>query len=189
MKDLKGDFMTIKDIKTPQDILNFMNENIKYGWIDINNEEHIGEMKNFRKLYRTSTLEETLKYGIGTCIEQVLLMKNLLDKINIPNKMFCTRVYEGKDFNNLEAEEHMHCFILYYMNDKVFQIEHPNYEKVGIYEFNNENEAIKKINDYYVEMAEGKSRPVTQYYEVIPHISFKEFNEYINSLDDKKIIK
>ena len=181
--------MKIEEIKTPEDILKFMNEKIKYGWLDINNKEHIGNMKNFRKLYRTSTIKETLEHGIGTCIEQVKLMSELLNKINIPNKMFCTRVYEGKDFNNLEAEEHMHCFVLYYVNNKVFQIEHPNWEKIGIYEFNSENETIKKINDYYVKMAEGKSRPVTEFYDVEPNLSFKEFNEYINSLDDKIKIK
>lgn len=177
--------MKIDDIKFPEDILEFMKDNIKYGWLDINNEEHIGNMKNFRKLYRTSSVDETLSHGIGTCIEQVYLMSKLLDKINVPNKMFCTRIYEGKNFNDLDAEEHMHCFILYYLNDKVYQIEHPNFEKVGIYEFNDEQEAIDKINDYYVKLANGKSRPVTQFYDVIPNISFKDFNIYINELDEK----
>jgi len=177
--------MTTNEIKTPEDVLEFMKENIKYGWLDINDEEHIGNMKNFRKLYRTSSLEETLSHGMGTCIEQVYLMHYLLDKINIPNKMFCTRVYEGKDFNKLEEEEHMHCFLLYYMNDKVYQIEHPNWEKIGIYEYNTEEEAVKTINDYYVEMAEGKSRPVTEFFDVEPNLSFKEFNMYINGLDNR----
>lgn len=176
--------MTINEIKTPKDILNFMNENIKYGWIDINNEEHINTMKDFRKLYRTSSLEETLKHGFGTCIEQVYLMHFLLNKINIPNKMFCTRVYEGKDFNNLDAEEHMHCFVLFFFNDKVYQIEHPNWERIGIYEFTSEEDAVNRINEYYVKMADGKSRPVTEFFEVEPGLSFKEFNEYINNLDD-----
>ena len=178
--------MAIDSIKTPEDVLEFMKENIKYGWLDINDEEHIGNMKNFRRLYRTSSLEETLSHGIGTCIEQVYLMHTLLDRINIPNKMYCTRVYEGKNFNNLEEEEHMHCFLLYYMNDKVYQIEHPNWEKIGIYEYNTEEEAIKTINDYYVEMAEGKSRPVTEFDNVPVGVSFKEFNMYINELDDHK---
>ena len=176
--------MTIDSIMTPEDVLDFMKANIKYGWLDVNGEEHIGNMKDFRRLYRTSSLEETLTHGIGTCIEQVYLMHTLLDRINIPNKMFCTRVYEGKNFNNLEEEEHMHCFLLYYMNDKVYQIEHPNWEKIGIYEYNTEEEAIKTINDYYVEMAEGKSRPVTQFFDVEPNISFKDFNMYINGLDE-----
>ena len=177
------------DIKTPEDILEFMKNNIKYGWLDINGEEHIGNMKNFRKLYRTSSIEETLAHGIGTCIEQVYLMSSLLNDLNIPNKMYCTRIYEGKDFNNLDEEEHMHCFVLYFMNGKVYQIEHPNWEKIGIYEFASEDEAINEINDYYVKMVDGKSRPVTEFFEVIPNISFKEFNNYINDLDAKEIKK
>ena len=181
--------MTINEIKSPQDILEFMNENIEYGWLDIDNNEHIKTMKDFRKLYRTSSIEETINHKIGTCIEQVYLMHSLLNKINIPNKMFCTRVYEGKDFNNLEAEEHMHCFVLYFQDDKVYQIEHPNWEKIGIYEFDSEDAAVKEINDYYVKIAEGKSRPVTEFFEVEPGFSFKEFNEYINNLDEVKKLK
>ena len=179
--------MTIEEIKTPEDILEFMNEHIKYGWLDINGEEHIGNMKNFRRLYRTSSIEESFKHGMGTCIEQVKIMSDLLNRIHIPNKMFCTRIYEGRDFNNLDAEEHMHCFVLYFMNDKVYQIEHPNWERIGIYEFASEEEAVSTINDYYVKMAEGKSRPVTEFFDVEPNLSFQEFNNYINSLDEKKV--
>lgn len=183
-----GGFMKIENIKTPEDILEFMKSNIKYGWLDINDEEHIGNMKGFRSLYRTSSLEEVLIHKIGTCIEQVYLMKTLLDKINVMNKMFCTRIYEGEDFNDLEADEHMHCFLLYYLNGKVYQIEHPNWERIGIYEYNKEEEAIDKINQYYIEMSGGYARPVTQFFEVIPNLSFKQFNNYINSLDKKKLI-
>ena len=175
--------MKINDIKTPDDILEFMKENIKYGWLDINNNEHIGNMKDFRKLYRTSSIEETLKHKIGTCIEQVYLMKMLLDKINIKNKMFCTRIYESDDFNDLDKEEHMHCFVLYYLDNKVYHIEHPNFEKIGIYEYDSEEIAINKINEYYVNMSGGIPRPITEFYEVKPNLSFKEFNNYINSLD------
>lgn len=179
--------MTINEINNPNDILNYMKENIEYGWLDIYNNVHIKTMKDFRKLYKTASIDEVLKYKIGTCIEQVYLMHILLDKINIPNKMFCTRVYEGKDFNNLDEEEHMHCFVLYYLNNKVYQIEHPNWERMGIYEFDSEKNAIKKINNYYMKMAGGKSRPVTEFFEVKSGLSFKDFNEYINNLDKKTL--
>ena len=181
--------MEINSIKTPEDILEFMNEHIKYGYVDINGEEHINSLKNFRRLYRTGTVEETLSHGLGTCIEQVNLMKYLLNLIDIPSKMYCTRIYEGENFNNLDEEEHMHCFLLYFLNGKVYQLEHPNPEKVGIYEFNSEEEAIKTINDYYIKRVAGKARPVTEFYEVIPDLSFKEFNMYINSLDKSKELK
>ncbi len=175
----------INNIKTPEDILKFM-DNIRYGWLDINGEEHIGNMKNFRRLYRTASLEEILKLKIGICIEQVYLMKILLDKINIKSKMFCTRIYEENDFNNLDEDEHMHCFVLYYLNGKVYQLEHPNLERIGIYTFNNEEEAIKTINEYYINLSGKKARPVTEFFEVEPNLTFKEFNNYINSLDNKE---
>ena len=175
--------MTINDIKTPEDILEFMNENIRYGWLDINGKEHIKTMKEFRRLYRTSSIDECLEHKLGVCTEQVYLMHILLDKINIPNKMFCTRIYESEDFNDLDSDEHMHCFVLYYLNNKVYQIEHPNFERVGIYEFNSEEEAIYEINKIYVEMSGGYPRPVTEFFNVEEGLSFKEFNNYINSLD------
>ncbi len=177
--------MKIEEIKIPEDILEYMKSNIKYGWLDIKNKEHIGNMKNFRSLYRTSSLEEIINHKIGTCIEQVYLMKYLLDKINISNKMFCTRIYEDEDFNDLDADEHMHCFVLYYLNGKVYQIEHPNWERIGIYEYENEETAINDINEYYINMSGGYARPVTEFFDVEPNLTFKEFNGYINSLDKK----
>lgn len=175
--------MSIEDVKNPEDVLNYMKDNISYGWKDFSNYNHIGNMKNFRRLYRTSSLEETLENKFGTCIEQVNLMNYLLNKIGMKTKMFCTRIYEGKDFNNLDEDEHMHCFVLYYLNNHVYHIEHPNWERVGIYEYDSEEDAIKSINNYYVSMSGGKPRPVTEFFEVEKGLSFKEFNEYINNLD------
>ena len=56
--------MTIDEIKSPEDILEFMDEHIKYGWLDINNEEHIDNLKNFRRLYRTASTTEALEHGL-----------------------------------------------------------------------------------------------------------------------------
>lgn len=176
------------NLKTIDDVLEFMKNNIRYGWLDINNEIHIGNMKNFRKLYRTLSIDEILKYGIGTCIDQVKLMNYLLNKISVKNKMFATRIYEPNDFNKLDEEEHMHCFILCYIDNKVYHIEHPNWYRIGIYEYEDEQEALKTINDYYIKLSGGISRPITEFYKIESNISFKEFNSYINNLDVLKII-
>ena len=76
-------FVKLGQIRTPEDVYDWMDENIQYGWLDTENGQHIGEMKNFRKSYRTMSLEEILEYRFGTCIEQVALMKFLLDKIRV----------------------------------------------------------------------------------------------------------
>ncbi len=170
-------------LKTIDDVLTFMKNNIRYGWVDINNEIHIGNMKNFRKLYRTSSITEILEYGIGTCIDQVKLMNYLLNKIGIKNKMFATRIYEPNDFNKLDEEEHMHCFILCYIDNKVYHIEHPNWYRIGIYEYESEEEALTNINDYYVKLSGGIPRPITEFYKIEDNLSFKEFNNYINNLN------
>lgn len=182
--------MNIDNIETAEDVYEWIDENIQYGWIDIDGNKHIGEMKNFRKLYRTMSTEEIFEYKIGTCIEQVAIMHFLLDKINIKNKMFCCRMYEPDDYGNLEEDEHMHCFVLFYRNDKVYHLEHPNFEKKGIYEYNSEKEAMKAIVNYYIELRGGKESPTTQFYEVPAGVSFREFNAFINnqekdSLNDK----
>lgn len=94
--------MKIDEIKNPKDILEYMDDNIQYGWIDIYGNQHIKEMKDFRKTYKISSIEETIEHGIGTCIEQVALMNYLLNKLNIKSKMFCCRIFEPDDYGNLE---------------------------------------------------------------------------------------
>lgn len=175
--------MELNNIKTPDDILQYMNGHIDYGWIDIYGKKHIKTMKDFRKLYKTTTIEKTIKYGLGTCIDQVNLMHYLFDKINIRNKMFCCRIFEPDDYNNLEEEEHMHCFLLYYLDNKVYHLEHPNYEKIGIYKYNDEKEAISSIVSYYLKLRGGKDSPTKEFFEVEPGLTFHEFNKYINHLN------
>lgn len=178
--------MKINELKSPEDIFEYMKSNIDYGWIDINGEKHIRNMKNFRKTYRISSIKETIENGIGTCIEQVALMHYLLDKINIKNKMFCTRIYEADDYSNLEEEEHMHCFILYCFNNKVYHMEHPNFNKKGIFEYDSEESAINDIVNYYKKLRGKKESPVTEFFKVNSGLSFKEFNKYINHIGDLK---
>ncbi|MDE5931963.1 MAG: transglutaminase domain-containing protein [Lachnospiraceae bacterium] len=177
--------MDLSSIKTPEDVYVWIDENIQYGWLDREGHKHIDEMKNFRQLYRTMSLEEVFAYKMGTCIEQVALIHFLLDKIKIESKMFCCRIYEPDDYGNLEEEEHMHCFVLFYRNGKVYHLEHPNHEKKGIYEYETEKDAMRTIVDYYIQLRGGKESPTTQFMEVPEGISFKEFNAFINNQPEK----
>ena len=53
--------MTIDEIKTPNDILTFMNENIKYGWLDIYDKEHIHLLVSCPPSLSVSKLVQQLK--------------------------------------------------------------------------------------------------------------------------------
>lgn len=172
--------MNFNNLKNPQDVYEFLDNNIEYGWIDVFGNKHLNTMKEFRRIYRTMSIDEILEHKIGTCIEQVNLMHYLLNRINIKNKMFCCRIFEPDDYGNLEEEEHMHCFILFYQNNKVYHMEHPNFNKKGIYEYDSESDAIRKIVGYYIELRGGKDSPTKEFFEVPVGISFREFNKYIN---------
>jgi hypothetical protein len=142
-------------------------------------------LDNVRALYRTSSIEETINNKMGVCVEQVVLMSYLLDKINIPNKMFCTRIYEDENYNDIDSDIHMHCFLLFYINDRIFQLEHPYYDRKGIHKYNSEEEAIEEINKYFLKKDNGKIRSVTEFESIEPNLTYKELNLYINSLDNK----
>lgn len=96
--------MNFNNLKNPQDVYEFLDNNIEYGWIDVFGNKHLNTMKEFRRIYRTMSIDEILEHKIGTCIEQVNLMHYLLNRINIKNKMFCCRIFEPDDYGNLEEE-------------------------------------------------------------------------------------
>ena len=182
-------------INNPSDVLSYM-DNIEYGWIGADDKKRIDTMKDFRKLYRTMPLDQVISRKVGTCIEQVYLMKVLLEKIKIKSKMYCARMYEDENFNDLDAKERMHCFLLFFIDNKVFQIEHPDPDRRGIHEYEDEKTAVKYIVNIYENMMKdeyeeenipapegGFKRKVTEFYEVKSGLSYKDFNLYINKLD------
>ena len=172
----------LPELQTVEDIYRWIDENIAYGWQDKDGGTHTSEMKDFRRLYRTMSVTETLRQKIGTCIEQVALMHELLDAIGIPNQMDCCRIFEPDDYGNLEEEEHMHCFLLYFQNGKTYHMEHPNVEQKGIYEYPTEEAALRTITEYYVKLRGGKESPTTCFSGVPAGVSFREFNAFINHL-------
>ena len=73
----------VPELHTVEDVYEWIDKNIEYGWLGQDGKAHICEMKDFRRLYRTMSVTETLRQKIGTCIEQVALMHELLDAIGI----------------------------------------------------------------------------------------------------------
>ena len=65
------DVINMINIKTPRDILNYM-DNIEYGYIGLNGEKHINSLKGFRKNYRTLSIEQILEYKIDYMIDDNL---------------------------------------------------------------------------------------------------------------------
>lgn len=172
------------NILTTQDLLEYMNEYIIYGWKDMNGELHDSSLKDFRKLYVTSSNEESIKNGNGTCIEQTLLEKAFMDEMGITCKLYSLRDYRIRDDNELDIK--MHCFLLYFMNDKCYHFEHANAAMRGIYEYNTEEDAMEILTEYYKKRSEGHERTLNEFLEIPCGLTFKEVNNYLDNLNIKK---
>ena len=67
-------------------ILEKMKE-IEYGWVDKYGVVHKSSKRDFFiQNYRLQKLEDTLKYKVGTCWEQVELVRFYLEEENIPKE-------------------------------------------------------------------------------------------------------
>ena len=179
--------MVIYDLETPQELLEYMNDEIRYGWLDNNNNEHIDTMKNYKKHYRTLSLKGIFTNKLGTCIEQTLIEMTVMENQNIPYKAYCLRSYED-DLKIVDPK--MHCFLLYFQKDKCYHFEHSNPEVRGIHKYNNEEDALKEILAYYKIRDNGKTRQLIEIHEIPSGLSWQEWNLYLDDLakEDKKCL-
>lgn len=166
------------DIETDNELMDYMDKNIAYGWLDMQNNPHIDTLTGFRENYKTSSIEEILSSKIGTCIEQAKLIKNFFDRIGLENKLYCHRRYEtGKLF---DKEVRMHCFVLFHYQDKWYHFEHSNYDRRGIHKYDSIESAIEnEIN----RCSERDMLILTEIPDIPAGLTFKQFNEYVNTFE------
>ncbi len=140
----------ISKARTPQDIMDFFDNFISYGCIDLDGVKYIDSLggNDFRARYRTLSLQDTLKYQIGACIEQTNVTKYLLDTIGVKGRMFCTMGY-NEEHNTPDDIYLVHCFTLANFDDKVLNIEHSDSELRGIYSYDTIEEAIIKTHQLF----------------------------------------
>lgn len=166
-------------IKTENELMDFMNKNITYGWQEPTGELHFNNLTNFRRNYRVNSIERALSNGLGTCIEQAKIIKSFFDRIGLENKLFCHRGYESEE--NLDKDIRMHCFVLFKYNNIWYHFEHSNRPKRGIKPYENIDQAIADITSGFEKQ---DIRVLTEIPNIPDNITFKELNEYVNSFDE-----
>lgn len=176
------DELTFDNLETPDQLMEFMNHNIEYGWIDKDGNKHMNNLAGFRENYRISSIEEILKSGLVTCIEQAKLIKCFLDRIGLENKVFSHRSYETED--DFDKDVRMHCIVLFKDNDTWYHFEHSNRPKRGIHKYESVDKAIEDITKGFEE--HGDIRKLTEIDPIPEGMSFKEFNCFVNEFDLSK---
>lgn len=176
------DELPFDKVKTPNELMDFMDINIEYGWVDNQGNKHINNLKDFRENYQIMPIDEMLNTGLGTCIEQAKMIKFFFDKIGLENKVYCHRSYETEE--NFDKEVRMHCFVLFKYNDTWYHFEHANRPKRGIHKYDSVSKAIQEITSGYKE--QGDIRRLTEIESIPDGLTFKEFNQFVNEFDNCK---
>lgn len=159
--------------------MDFLDNNMTYGWIDNNNQKYINTLSHVKEKYRTSSLEEILDSGLYTCIEDAKLIKLFMDKIGLESKLYCHRAYENED--NFDQTVKMHCFVLFKKDDSWYHFEHSMTPIKGIHKYNSIEEALDNITSKW----DKNERQLVEIDEIPDNLSFKEFNQYVNQFDEK----
>lgn len=149
----KGDCMNYSRISSPQELQIFMDENIKYGFVDKNgkiyNDPSAKEWSE--NWYPTCIIQNgdgILNTGYGTCWDQVELERKWFDEHNYNFKTIFIW-FEINEPNNYPT----HTFLIFEKDNKYYWFEHSFEKYKGIHEFNTELEAIEFVKDKQLEYA------------------------------------
>lgn len=178
------DELNFEHLESAQQLMDYMDINIEYGWIDKFGQKHLNNLKRFRENYRISPIDEIIKKGIGTCIEQAKLIKQFFDNIGLENKLYCYRRYETEE--NFDKEVRMHCFLLFHYQDSWYHFEHANFNKKGIHKYDSPDDAIKAEIDRH---DENDIRELVEIPCIPDLLTFKQFNQYVNTFEPISINK
>ena len=166
-------------ISNPYELMDFLDNNITYGYIDINNHIHSNELKGVKDLYIVRSIEDTIKSGLGTCIEQGKIIADVLKRLGYTPYIYCSFSSELDDLV-YENSIKLHSFIIGEKNNKYLYFEHSNPMLKGMYEFDSIDEALDMIQSKY----EGTpSYTIYQTGDIPVGMSLNEVIEYIQSFD------
>lgn len=172
----------LNNINSIEELYEYMDKNIKYGWLGIDGIVRIDSLKGFKEYYKTMNVEDIINSGVGTCPDQVNLVKYYLDKNNIENKIYAIAGYENVDGVD---KERVHFIITYRINDIWYQFEQASRFFRGIFEYGSLDDTKNMIMEKYKKylknytLLEIEEIPVGINYEELRKIILKKLSENI----------
>ena len=162
----------MEQIKSVIDLMNFL-ENIKYGWMDINQNIYLDTEKGFKKKYVLSKPEEVIENKVGICYDQVELERVVFKNLGIKFNTYFMVYYDAKKLFT-------HTFIVYEENEKFYWFEHAWEAYKGIHEFMSLFDLLKDIKDKFQKYNKLRNMDldylcIYKYKKPKQHISLKDF--------------
>lgn len=184
--------MNFNQVKTPQQLMLFLNKNFEYGVIDNNGNKHTNSNSNeFQNIcntqWRLRSVQQILKDGVGHCYDEVEIEREWFTNNGFQIKTFWISAYQ-QGINNSGFS---HTYLLYKIKNCWYLFEHADFINRGIYKFNSVSEAVKWQSQNQIKFAISCKKPIKEYsvcikdYSKPPvNINNNEYLQFIDSFED-----
>lgn len=177
--------MNYKNISTPKELLDYMSNNIKYGFVDENGMIYNNPDSNDWKenWYDKCIVQDGLgllntKYGI--CWDQVELERKWFEE----NKYKYKTLFLWFDIYNSDLPTHT--FLIYEYETKFYWFENSFEKYRGIHSFNSEKELIDDVKNKQLEYAISINKAIPEYYQ---YLKYYEYSKPIKNIHVYEYIK
>jgi len=183
--------MTFQDIKTPDQLMTYLDEYIIYGIIDNNgNKYYDSNSTDFQNVcneqWKLRSTKEILQDGVGHCYDQVEIEREWFAKNGFEVKTFWISAYQEE----IENSGFSHTYLLYRDGSTWKLFEHSDFSNKGIYEFKDIKTAVKWQSEHQIKIAESCVKPLIQYTTCIKEYTKPPINvnmqEYLQFIDNSK---
>ena len=184
-----------KELKTPEELMDYMKDNFEYGYLDKDNNIHHYDDPNYDDLdwfniYMLESEQDILETNVGTCFDMTELERDFLERNGYTVHTYFEMIL--LDYNNPYP---MHSFLVYEKDSKYYYFEFSDYNNRGIYEYSNIiellNDQIKKymnkLEEYNIKEEEKGKLIITKFDKVKEHASEEEYLDHV--LNSKNIMK
>lgn len=143
--------MKYNDVKTPEQLLKYMNDNINYGFVD-DNEKKYGPwnnqefQENCQTKWHLSDPKRLIEVGYGHCWDQVELERDWFKTHNYNFKTFY--IWFELPYDNSYST---HTYLVFERDKKYYYFEHSDFNNRGIYEFETYQDAIRYQKEKHIE--------------------------------------
>ena len=183
------------ELKTPEELMDYMQDNFEYGYLDKDNNIHHYDDPNYDDLdwlniYILESEEDILETRVGTCFDMTELERDFLERNGYKVHTYFLMIL--LDYNNPYP---MHSFLVYEKENKYYHFEFSDYNNRGIHEYDNIiellndviNKYMKMQEDYDIKEEEKKKLFISKFNKVKPHSSEEEYINHV--LNGDNIIK
>lgn len=179
----------LENIKTPEDLMIFLNKNIEYGVKDSNgNKITDGSSEQFQFVCNNEwflrPVKQILLDKIGHCYDQVEIERYWFENNGYKVKTIWISAYQ----ENIENSGFSHTYLVYKDKNQWKLFEHSDYFNRGIFEFNSLKDAINFQAKNQIKTAENCIKPeikysvcIKEYSKSKTNLNMSEFLEYIMS--------